>query len=48
MPANIQNVISSIDVIILVVLKDFLIILNISNRTPIKTPFMTNITNKYA
>ncbi len=47
-PANIQNIISSIFVIILIVLNDFLSILNTSNNNPIKTPFTEKIKKIYA
>lgn len=46
-PDIIQKEMSSKEVIISLVLNDFLRILNISNNNPIKNPFNTNIKNKY-
>jgi len=43
MPLKIQNSISSIYVIIFGVLNDFLVILNISNSSPITTPVAKKI-----
>ena len=45
---KIQNTMSSIQVIISFVLKDFLSILKTSNKMEIKKPFSIKIINKYA
>ena len=47
-PANIQKIMSSIFVIKLIVLNDFLNILKKSKRIPIKIPFIVKTMNKYA
>ena len=47
-PVRIQNITSSIHVIKSDVLNDFLNILNISNKIPIKIPFIIKIINEYA
>ena len=47
-PVKIQNIRSSVYVIISDVLKLFLNILNMSNNRPIKIPFIVNIKNRFA